>query len=735
MFVKSIMLDFCIYNYPISLYNEKRKYPTDRRFQKMTFAPFDNSREHMELQYERYGALADKERAESLYGRIRAAYDNESSPLLGKAMAIAQYFDETEIFINPHDIFADLCDTAITSTPVRIRKEIYSSFHKKSGEARRLSASGAIFAQGDYSHTMPDWERLLSLGFSGIADEAESKLAGAKDESSAAFYRAIAVTYRAIIRYALRLADAAHEAGSENALFAEKNLRAIAHRAPKTLAEAMQLYFVFYTVQHHAEGALLRSLGSIDLILYGFYERDKQNGASDEEIRELIRYFLFKWSSMRAVANIPFDISDEPNELSYILIDEYVKLNVYDPKIHIKVSEHTPKELLLKVLDAIRQGKNSFVFINDNVVRASLEKIGIDARDAKNYTLVGCYEPCVVGCELPCTVNGKIPLPFAITHALADVKEGRVMAPETYEEFYSLVITHIAHLADVCCTEISTIERKYPSFMQAPALSGSYSSCMESATEIYAGGAKYNSSSVNAYGIASYVDSMLAVKRAVYDERLIDLNTLIDILDKNWEGEDALRRKIRRFPEKYGNANRDADELTKKTVDTLSDMINGRENGRGGVFRLGMFSINWIFESGKKLGATPDGRLTGEPVSKNLSTVLGMDKNGITAHIRSALSLDHTKIPNGNVLDLSLHPTAVAGNEGLMIMESILKLYITGGGFGVQFNVVNPDDLRAAQSNPEGYKNLQVRLCGWNVYFNDLEREVQDNLIESMVNI
>lgn len=701
----------------------------------MKFTPFSESRDFLNLQYEKYVKLADRSRSEALYTRIRSAYDAEKFTVLGKAKAIETYLNETELFINPYDIFADLCDFEIMSTPVRIRKEIYSTYHKKSGEARRLCSMGAIFAQGDYSHTMPDWERLLSLGFSGIVSEAEAKLSTAADESSAAFYEAIITTYRAIITYTERLADMAHSVGSPNSLFAEANLRAIAKRAPESLAEAMQLYFVYYMVQQKAEGALLRSLGSIDLLLYRFFKHDRENGISDSEIRELIRYFLFKWNSMKAEANIPFDLSDEPNELSYMILEEYVELDVYDPKIHIKVSERTPKNFLFMLFDSIRHGKNSFVFINDKTVKAALEKVGIKDGDNENYTLIGCYEPSAVGYELPCTVNGKIPLPIAIQFAINDVREGRAGVPETYDAFYSLVTKHILHLIDVCCEEINTIERKYPSFMQAPALSGSYACCMESATDIYAGGAKYNNSSVNAYGIASYVDSMLAVKRAVYDERIIDFNTLADILDKNWQGEEALRRKIQRFSQKYGNANPDADELTGKTVDLLSDSINGRKNGRGGVYKLGLFSIDWIFGFGKKLGATPDGRLSGEPVSKNLSTVVGMDKNGITALIRSALSIDHTKSPNGNALDIALHPTTVSGDEGLSVMESLLKLYIGDGGFAIQFNVVSPETLRAAQSNPEKYKNLQVRLCGWNVYFTDLEKEVQDNLIAGMVNI
>ena len=699
----------------------------------MQFTPFSESRRFMTDQYEIYEKKADKERSEKLYLCIRRAFDSEEIAVLGKALANEVYLDGTQIFNNPHDIFADLADSDVMSTPIRIRKEIYGGIHKKAGEAKRLSRLGAIFANGDYSHTMPDWEKLLKVGFCGIAREAEKKLAlpGLTEEQKA-FYKAVKITYDATSRYALRHAELAEKVGTENSLFAAKNLYAIAKRPPKTLAEAMQLFFIYYFVQHKVEGAALRSLGEIDTYLLPFYLSDLARGVEKSELCELIRYFLFKWSTMKQEANIPFDFAAVPNELSYVILEEYIALDVLDPKLHVKVNKNTPRDFKRLALRSIRDGKNSFVFINDEVVQKSLMGIGISKEDSKSYSLIGCYEPAAVGRELPCTVNGKVLLPYAITFALDDIKNGVTPAPDNFEKFSDAVLSHVQNMIDISVEEINTIEKKYPRFMCIPSLSGTFTDAMEKGMDVYAGGAKYNNSSICAFGLATFVDGMLAVKRAVYDDKIISIDRLISVLDANWEGEEPLRRRIMKFEEKYGRGNAVADDYTKETVNFLSDKINGRPNGRGGVYRFGLFSINWIFDMSKNLCATPDGRYKGEVTSKNLSPALGMDINGVTGILHTVLAQDHTKVPNGAVIDIALHPTAVSGEEGLTVMAGLLDTYIAGGGFAIQFNVIGRETLILAQENPEKYKNLQVRLCGWNVYFCDLEREVQDNLIKSM---
>jgi formate C-acetyltransferase len=324
---------------------------------------------------------------------------------------------------------------------------------------------GAIEAFPDFGHTMPDWDRVLTLGLSGIRDEANEKLKGSADDCKRAFYSSVADTYDGIIGYAKRLADAADASGSVNSRFAAENLRNIAERAPRTLGEAMQLYFVYYAAQHFADGAVLRSLGAVDSLLYPFYKNDIENGKDEGYIRELIRYFLFKWNSMRVEANIPLDLGQEPNRLTYLIAEEYIGLGVHDPKIHFIIKENTPVDLIEMLLRSIRDGKNSIVFISDKAVRASLCGIGISSEDAKRYTLIGCYEPSAIGTELPCTLNGRINLPMALESILSDLcSEGRADAIE-YSELISRLCSRILEYIDIAADEINTVEEKYPCFI------------------------------------------------------------------------------------------------------------------------------------------------------------------------------------------------------------------------------------------------------------------------------
>ena len=698
----------------------------------MKFSRFSENREKIFGQYKDVFARYDRNYSNALFSELKSIYDKERYEVLGKGKALKYFFERVELFVNPADIFADL--SATEDTPLRIRKEVYASFHKKKGEARRLTNESVLFANGDYGHTSPDWKRLLTLGFTGIVEEAEKYLEKPDiSEEQGAFYTSVKLTYEGIITFTKRLYEAVKNTPSENSDFTAKNLLALTMGAPKTIAEAMQLYFIYYAAQQKHDGAVLRSLGAVDELLYPYYKNDIENGVfSEDEIRELVKYYLFKWHSMQVEANIPFDISATPNELSYIILEEYVALDIHDPKLHVICSEKTSKKFIIEVLRAIRSGKNSFVFMNDKTIREALVKIGISEDDAKAYTLIGCYEPGIIGKELPCTVNGRISMPKAVEYAMKGL-ESDADAP-TFEDFLNKVKAELSHFIDVAVTEVNTIEMKYPKIFQAPTLSATYDCCMQRGREVYSGGADYNNSSLALFGIATYTDELLAIKRAVYDEKKLTITELRAILENNWVGGESLRREIMKYEEKYGNSNPVADAFASETVEFLSKCLNGRPNGRGGVHRLGLFSIDWIFPYGKALGASADGRYAGDPISKNFSASVGMDKKGITGLIRSVLKQDHTLIPNGAVLDLALHPTSVKGEEGLEIMYSLLSLYFAGGGFALQMNVVGRETLEAAQREPEKYKNLQVRLCGWNVYFTDLEREVQNQIIESMVN-
>lgn len=696
----------------------------------MRILPFETAREFMDGQYEKVKEKSNEEKRESLYRAMRDIYDAEEHHILGKGKAIRYFFENTDVFVNPCDIFADLCD--VECTPVRIRDDEHRARLCRSEDTKMLIKAGAMKAMADFGHTAPDWERVLRLGIPGIIAEARELLRAERETlgstpEKCAFYLAVIEAYEGIITYIKRLRDAVSLTVSPSSDFTAENLSAIAERAPETLAEAMQLYFIFYRAQQFADGAVLRSLGSIDHLLYPFYLKDLKRGVSEEEIRELVRYFLYKWNSMRTLANIPFDIGSEANELTYIIVSEYGKLSLPDPKIHVKCSDKTPKKLLLMILELVKGGNNSFVFVNERIVISALENIGISTEDANNYTLIGCYEPSAVGKELPCTLNGRVSLPMATEFVL---KRGKTY-PD-FESFFLEVMKEVSFFIDTAIDEVIRIERKYPDIVMTPILSATYTDAMAKGVDVYSGGAKYNNSSVCAFGIATFIDGLIAVKRAVYEDKLITLPALWDILAANWAGGEELRAKIRNSYPKYGSGDPEADALTSRVINMLSDMVNNKDNGRGGVFRLGLFSIDWIFAFGKKLAASPDGRYKGEPVSKNLSASIGMDKRGVTGIIRSVTEQSHSLIPDGAVLDISLHPSSVKGDEGSEIMYGLLKTYLDGDGFAIQMNILSPETLRAAQKEPEKYRNLQVRLCGWNVYFTDLDEAAQNNLIDSM---
>lgn len=706
----------------------------------MRFTNFSESKPHIENQYAQFADRICPEESESLYCALQAIYYAEKSRQIGKGKAIRYYFQHVPLGINPHDIFADLAD--VSRTPIHLRNEEYARFKIHDPKAEAMAYAGAFFADCDFGHTMPDWNTVLSLGIPGILEKAKQFLK--KDglcNAQREFYLSVQYAYEGILIYIQRLEQEALTYSSVNAQFAAANLHQLTEGAPQTLAAAMQLYFIYYIAQHFVEGENLRSLGAVDTLLYPFYLHDMQNGTSTEEIRELIRYFLFKWNSMHILANMPFNLCTQTNALTYLILEEYSLLNIPDPKIHIKCSDNTPDRVYRMIMDSIRRGNNSFVFTNDAVIQKALIHIGIDPEDAKDYTLIGCYEPCAAGKEIPCTVNGRIHLPLAIEVVLNNGKAFSSTTPigmsfpgtpSTFDAFYAQVKQQLKAWAEAAMAEVNAIEQHYPQIIQSPVLSATFQSCMERGQDAYAGGAKYANSSLCIFGIATVVDSLIAIKKAVFEENRIQLDSFTHLLQNNWQGGELLRKHIRDHYPKYGNHDPEADSLATDLVSFMANCINNKPNGRGGVFRMGMFSIDWILYYGSLLGASADGRFAGEPVSKNLCASIGMDKKGITGLIHSAAAFDFTQIPNGSVLDMHLHPSAVSGEEGLDIMTALLKTYLSKGGFAAHINVIDPETLRKAQKEPDKYRNLQVRLCGWNVYFTDLDPRMQDNLIRSM---
>lgn len=357
------------------------------------------------------------------------------------------------------------------------------------------------------------------------------------------------------------------------------------------------------------QGNTLRSLGAVDDILYPYYKRGLEKGICNEkDIRELIRYFLFKWNSRQILANIPFNLCTHTNELTYLILEEYEKLSIPEPKIHIKCSENMTDRAYKMIMTSIQNGNNSFVFVNDDIVKKALVKSGIEECDAEDYTLIGCYEPCASGKEIPCTLNGRINMPMAVEAVLNNGKRfssdnsiGIDFGDEfgTFEEFYNAVKMQLKAWSEIAISEINNVEKQYPDIIQAPILSATYESCMENGKDAYSGGAKYNNSSICIYGLGTVTDELMAIKKGVFEDGIITLSNLRTALKNNWSNSESLRKIMADKYPKYGNNDNEADSLAYDLTEYMSKCINQKPNGRGGVYRMGMFSIDWIIEAGK----------------------------------------------------------------------------------------------------------------------------------------
>ena len=458
----------------------------------------------------------------------------------------------------------------------------------------------------------------------------------------------------------------------------------------------------------------------------------------------MLKYFLYKFWAAKVPFDLPFclsgmdkDGSDVTSEVSYLIIEAYDELNIYSPKIHIRVSDKTPKDFVKRVLDCIRRGNSSFVFVNDRIAMESLMKVGIDKSDVPDYVPIGCYEPAVWGVEIGCTGNGGVNLPKALELVFCggrDLESGTLCGipmelPQTFDEFLSAVKAQIEKMTADATDFIRKIEGYYGEIYPDPVLSSQYEHSVECGIDVYEGGAKYNNSSLYFYSIASLVDSLSAVKTLVFDRKLFSLKELSEILKSDWQGYERERMIAQSLPQKYGNGEEYSDSLAKELSHFCAELVNGKPNGRGGVFKAALFSIDNCFRTGKKTMATPDGRRAGEPLSKNLGATFGMDRGGITALINSVTNIDLAEFPTGSVLDIVLHPSAVSGDDGLESFYAVLSTYFKKGGMAMHGNIFDAEVLKEAQENPEKYKNLQVRVCGWNAYFVNLSKVEQDAFI------
>ncbi len=678
------------------------------------------------------------------YDALMRNPDGFSKAML-KAKTFALILERSRIAVDPEDIFQDKLwgGNLMLRQREQWEQEVKTAYLPD--ETERIDIARSVCAykgNSDFGHTSPNSRLLLQIGFRGLLQRIEeASVRPGLTPKQKDFYEACKITLQAMICFTKRLADATRPYNADNC----RALENIAAGAPSNMYEAMQLVIIYFFLHEYIAGTRVRSLGRLDVLLYPFYQKDIKDGTfTKEEITELLKFFLNKFWAADVDYGLPFCLggidsegNEVTNELSYLIVETYRDMDIYSPKIHIRVSDKTPVDFVKLVLQCIRGGSSSFVFVNDAIGIQSLMDVGIEERDARDYIPIGCYEPAVWGVEIGCTGNGGVMLPKAVefvvtngvdlrTGARVGVQTGKI---ESYEDFINALKIQISYMAGAAMDYVCKLERHYARINPDLIHSSMYDRSVELGLDVYEGGAKYNSSSMYFYSIATFVDAVAAVKKLVFDERRLSFEELCTVLKDNWAGHEQLRAVVRNLPEKYGNDNAYADAIAREFSDFCADLVNNKPNGRGGVFKAALFSIDHCFRHGQMTMATPDGRYAGDPNSKNLCATTAMDKKGITALINSVTKMDHSKFPTGSVLDIVLHPSAVQGEDGLEAFYWIVKTYMNKGGFALHGNVFCPEDLRAAQKDPEKYANLQVRVCGWNAYFVNLSKAEQDAFI------
>lgn len=655
-----------------------------------------------------------------------------------KATLYAWLCDNLAIGMSPHDWFpAFACwdRYARPLSPVVRRRdsEIFKRFN--ADEARRMAegnASGKWTFWKDFDHSVPEWEKNLALGFPGLDRRLrENGRAAPRD-------RAVGIVSEATLRLLDRFVayGAAHDDGRSPRLRRQvEGLRRLRAGPPQTAYDALLFIYLYFVCSEHLDVVQCRSLSILDVVLWPLYRADLAAGRTTEaEFREQFRHFLWQWGSIdnywgqpATLGGTKADGTTEYNPLSEIILDVLDDYAQPSPKFHLKIARNTPPAILRKALDMARRHR-SVAFCGEEPIRRILTHCGYTEDEARRFYTKGCYEFCVPEGANDTGV-GYVSLVKPVSDLLAGAARGDFAAEDfaAFERAYTAaVVATLAEAMDIA----AAFERHLDDVNPANLATLAVENAVKTGRDAFANGAsRGNHTRILTVGFGTAVDALLAVREIVYERREMTLAALGRLMAKDWAGREDLRLRMQRAPRKWGANDPEANALAARLGKALARAVNGKPNSRGGRFGLSGHCARQFVCQGERLGATPDGRKAGDEVSKNLSPAVGADREGATALVLTLGALDARDWPGDFPLDVMLLPSSVSGEKGLDAMEALVRAFFAQGGALIQFNVFDVAELRDAQAHPERYENLQVRVCGWNVRWNDLPKKEQDAYI------
>ena len=670
--------------------------------------------------------------------------ENAGQPfIVTKTKWIAALADKARLAAAPADVFIDwfpeswLLPKRRAARVARFAAQTPSLVHTAKWVT---GTNGGYVACLDTSHTCPDWESILALGLPGLLDRVRFRLKTAEREEERLFLTCVAEAYEALIRLCRRWADVAEGRGAAECA---ATLREIAAHEPRTLRQALQL-MLFYDRCQEMDGECVRSQGLFDRLYIRFYRDDLAAGRETREsakalVRAMFDKFLLQHHpNGKNIALGGYDRAGEPvwNELTEIAFELHYERNTYNPKLTYRYGAKTPREQLRKVARCLAEGRTSIVLFNEEKAREMFIRRGKDAADTADAVLIGCYEPGIQGREIIASMSAWVnmvkPLE-AVFNGGKDFKGFPVgpacALPKDFAAFEAEYLRQLSALTETALGLSCVYERNWYELNPSPIMSGSYRDAIANAKDACAGGMKYNQSGVMCAGLATVADSLAAVRYLVDEAKLVTMAELAEILKSNWKDREELRLKASRVPPKWGNGDDRVDNLARQVFDHLSNQVNHRPNGHGGTFQAGFWSIDNDLWLGTATAATPNGRKAGETLSRNNAATAGCGKEGPTALVTSCSKLEQAESPDGFVIDVILPATPTADPTATERVVMFLETAAALGAQCINLNCFNSKTLRDAQAHPEKYPDLQVRVCGWNVRWNDLSKIEQNHFI------
>jgi len=616
-------------------------------------------------------------------------------------------------------------------------------------------------------HFVLRYEDILKTGILAYKKMVKERMRLASTENELAFCRAGLTMLESIRVYTSRYQKLArtmaenevNEQRQKELMDISSRLLHVPDKPPRDLAEAIQMFFIIHTILQIETNGHSISPGRFDQYMYPYYLKSRERGASDEEIQELVDSLWVKFNQFNKIRDtqgskcfdgypmfqnvilggINRDGECSVNHFTYICLRATEHTRLPQPSLSVRISKLEDDQFYHAASRVASIGLGMPAFFNDHVIIPSLVRIGYSLEDARDYAEVGCVEPQVPGTAFGFHTAGYICLAKCLELAMHNgrdpisgldcgVPTGDAEELRTYDQLLAAYKKQFCYAADLVVRGANIAEEQHATYAPSPLASLFIDGCLAQCKTMESGGAEYNFSAVNGVGMANTADSLAALKKIVYDDKIMTLKQMVDKLDQP-EIDETFMDFLLKQP-KYGNDDDYVDSIADEISNYYYDTFRNKRNWRGGTYTVGFQSISTHIAFSEVLGNTPDGKKFGESLADGgLSAAQGRDRLGPTALIKSVSRINQFECSNGVLFNIKLNPSVVEGERNLDIFTSIIKSCRDLDVGEVQFNIVSKETLLDAQANPKKYQHLVVRVAGFSVFFTTICKELQDDII------